>query len=46
MERSTMTCDYRELEELVKKVPLTDLRTEAKKHGISTSCRTKNERLS
>ncbi|MDP2767216.1 MAG: hypothetical protein Q8O41_07185 [Candidatus Methanoperedens sp.] len=30
-----------ELEELVKKVALKDLRAEAKKHGISTSCRTK-----
>jgi hypothetical protein len=41
MESLTMTCDYMELEELVKKVTLKDLRSEAKKHGISTSCRTK-----
>jgi hypothetical protein len=30
-----------ELEELVKKVTLKDLRDEAKKHGIPTACRTK-----
>jgi len=36
-----MTGDYMELEELVKKVTLKDLRTEAKKHGIPTACRTK-----
>jgi hypothetical protein len=30
-----------ELEELVKKVTLKDLRTEAKKHGIPAACRTK-----
>lgn len=33
--------DSMELEELVKKVTLKDLRSEAKKHGISTACRTK-----
>jgi hypothetical protein len=36
-----MTGDYMELEELIKKVTLKDLRSEAKKHGISTACRTK-----
>ncbi|MFH0904354.1 MAG: hypothetical protein V1854_04105 [Methanobacteriota archaeon] len=30
-----------ELEELVKKATLKDLRAEAKKHGIPTACRTK-----
>lgn len=30
-----------ELEELVKKVTLKDLKTEAKKHGIPVGCRTK-----
>lgn len=30
-----------ELEELVKKVKMKDLRAEAKKHGISVACRTK-----
>jgi hypothetical protein len=33
--------DHMELEELVKKVTLKDLRAEAKKHGIPTACRTK-----
>ena len=30
-----------EIEDLVKKVKLKDLKTEAKKHGIPISCRTK-----
>ncbi len=30
-----------ELEELVKKITVKDLRAEAKKHGILTACRTK-----
>ncbi len=30
-----------ELEELVKKVKMKDLRAEAKKHGIPVACRTK-----
>jgi hypothetical protein len=41
MESLTMIGDSMELEELVKKVTLKDLRTEAKKHRISTACRTK-----
>ncbi|MDD1745620.1 MAG: hypothetical protein LUQ20_07445 [Candidatus Methanoperedens sp.] len=36
-----MIGDHMELEELVKKVTLKDLRAEAKKHGIPTACRTK-----
>jgi len=41
MESLTMIGDSMELEELIKKVTLKDLRTEAKKHGIPTACRTK-----
>jgi hypothetical protein len=43
MESLTMIGNSMELEELVKKVTLKDLRTEAKKHGIPTACRTKIE---
>ena len=32
---------FMEIEDLVKKVKLKDLKTEAKKHGISIYCRTK-----
>ena len=32
---------FMEIEDLVKKVKLKDLKTEAKKHGIPISCRTK-----
>jgi|GEM_PF-646505 len=41
MESLTTIGDSMELEELIKKVTLKDLRTEAKKHGIPTACRTK-----
>jgi hypothetical protein len=41
MESFTMTGDYMELEELIKKITLKDLKAEAKKHGIPAACRTK-----